>query len=210
VLLSYLLCKRALDNQKKREFESSEEDISSSSKNVTPTVDSSLDESSFSSNILGLANASSPLFVEVQPTLDSFEDFVGNESVPFVSSDVAPILKIALSAFPPPATVEFWDVADAARRIPVALYEPMPASPNVLPLLEVTTCSTDDKPPLRTVSTLLRIVAALLTLFTVFLCGMVVYILSYITFSGFGNDAAPEDMDEVEVSLVSPQPLVFF
>ena len=203
VLISYLLCQRALDNQK--EFESSQKETSSSSANGTATNDSSLGSSSFSSGILGLGNDSFPLIVDIlEPMLDSFEDFFGNESVHFASSNIAPTLEIALSPSPTPVTFEFWD-ADAAGRVPVSLYEPMPTSPNVLPFLEVTTCSVDDKPPSRSISTLLRIVAALHTLFTVFLCGIVVYLLSYVTFSGFGNDAAPEDMDEVEVSLISLQ-----
>ena len=198
VLLSYLLCKRALDNEKK-ESESSQENISSSS-----NIESSLDASSF---VLGLGNTSSPLFVDVQPMLDSFEDVVGNESVHFASSDIAPILEIALSAFPPTATVEFWD-ADAARRIPDALYEPLPVSPNVLPFYEIATCSADDKPTPSTVSSLLRIVEVFYILFTVFFCGIVVYLLTYVTFSG-SNDAVPEDMDDVEASFVLPTSRIF-
>jgi hypothetical protein len=197
VLLSYLLCKRALDNEKK-EFEPSQENISSSS-----NVESSLDASSF---VSGLGNTSS-FFVDVQPMLNSFEDFVGNESVHVASSDIAPILEIALSAFPPPATVEFWEV-DTARRIPVARYEPMPASRNVLLLHDVSTCPADDKPTPSTVSSLLRIVEVLYTLFTVFLCGIVIYLLTYVTFSG-SNDAAPEDMDDAEASFVSPTSRIF-
>jgi hypothetical protein len=197
VLLSYLLCKRALDNEKK-ELESSQENISSSS-----NIESSLDASSF---VSGLGNTSS-LFVDVQPMLNSFEDFVGNESVHVASSDIAPILEIALSAFPPPATVEFWD-ADATRRIPVARYEPMPTSRNVLLLHDISTCSADDKPTPSTVSSLLRIVEVLYTLFTVFFCSIVVYILAYVTCSG-SNDAAPEDMDDAEASFVSPTSRIF-
>ena len=198
-LLSYHLCKRALDSRK--EFESSQEDISSASTHVTPDIDSSFDASS---SILDLANTSS-LIVEVQPTLDSYEDFIGNESVPFVSLDIAPVLEIALSASPPPAAIEFWD-ADVARRISVALYEPTaPASPNVLLFHDISTCSVDDKPTPSTISALFQIMKLFYTLFTVFLCGIVVYLWSYITFSGFNNDAAPEDIAEAEVSFVLPK-----
>ena len=154
------------------------------------------------SSIFDLDNTSSPLVVEVQPTLDSFEDFIGNESVPFVSLDITPILEIALSASPPPAAIEFWN-ADVAQRIPDALHEPMPASPNVLRLHEVTTCSADDNPPPSSVSALLHVIEVFHAMFSVFFCGVVVYLLGYITSSGFDNEATPEDMNEVEVSFAS-------
>jgi len=164
-----------------------------------PDNDSSFDARSI---ILDLANTSSPLVVEVQPTLDSFEDFIGNESVPFASLDITPILEIALSASSPTAAIEFWN-ADVGQRIPGTPYEPMPASPNVLRLHEVTTCSADDNPDPSSVSVLLHVIKVFHTLFAVFFCGIVVYLLSYITFSGFDNEATPEDMNEVEVSFAS-------
>ena len=198
-LLSYLLCKRALDSWKK-EFESSQEDISSASSHVTPDISSSFDASS---SILDLTDTSSPLIVKDQPALDSYEDFIGNQSVLFASADIAPILEIALSASPPPAAIEFWD-ADVARRIPLALYEPVPAYLKVLGLHEATTCSADVNTPPSTISVLFQVIKVFYTLFTVFLCSIVVYLWSYITFSGF-NNAAPEDMDEVDVGFVSPK-----
>ena len=198
VLLSYLLCRRALDSRKKA-FGSSQANISSTFSHSMPDVDFSFDAYS---GILDLAKASSPLVVEVQPTLDSFEDFIGNESVPFASLDITPILEIALSASAFPAAIEFWN-ADVAQRIPVALHEPMPASSNVLQLHEVRTCSADDNPHPSSPSALLHVIKIFLTLFAVLFCGIVVYLLSYITSSGFGNDATPEDMNEVEVSFAS-------
>ena len=86
----------------------------------------------------------------------------------------------------------------------------MPASSNVLQFHDNMTCSADDKPTPNTILALSRIVEVLFKLFTAFLCSIVVYLLSYITFFGFANNAVPEDMDEIEVSLASPQHHVFF
>ena len=133
MLSSYLLCRRALGDWKAKEFELSQQDISCSSGHVTPTIATSFDAPPFFESALGLTNVSSPLIVDVQPpTLNSFEDSIGNGSVHFVSFDILPVLEIALSASPSPATIEFGD-ADAVRKLPVALYEPIHAFPNVLP-----------------------------------------------------------------------------
>ncbi|KIM42847.1 hypothetical protein M413DRAFT_26826 [Hebeloma cylindrosporum] len=195
VLLSYLLCKRALDYQKKKESETSqarEGTPSSSSSTVNLSSDASL----------SLFNVTPPLIVDIQRPVDPFEDFFGNESVHFGSFDIAPILEIALSATPPSAPVEFWD-ADATRRVPVAVYEPMPTSPNVLLSHRNTTCSADDKPA-PSPTFIFEIMDALFTFFAVFFGGMVVYLLGYVTCFEFTSDAAPEGMDQVEFSRLRP------
>ena len=99
-----------------------------------------------------------------------------------MSFDILPVLEIALSASPSPATIEFWD-ADAVRKLPVALYEPIHAFPDVLPFHNNMTCSADDNPTPNTVSAFLRIGSY--TLFSLPLR----HLLSYISFSGFANDA---------------------
>jgi hypothetical protein len=147
-----------LDNWKAKEFELSQQDISCSSSHVTPTIGPSFDASPFLSNALGLTNVFSPLIVDVHPpTLNSVKDFIGNGSVHFASSDISPILEIAFSAS---SSIEFLD-ADAVRRLPVALYAPMHALPNVLPFHNNMTYSANDKPTPDIVSTLLRIGSSL-------------------------------------------------
>lgn len=162
MLLPYLLCKRASDNRKAKEFGLSQQDISCSSNHVTLTINPSFNPPPFFSSALSLTNFSFLLIVGVRPpTLDSFID---NESVHFKSSDIVPVFEIALSDSdsPPPATIEFWN-ADAARRFLFALYEPIPPSPNVLPFHNNMTCSADDKPTPNTVSALLPIVEVFYT-----------------------------------------------
>jgi hypothetical protein len=86
-----------------------------------------------------------------------------------------------------PLPVEFLD-ADAVRRLPVALYAPMHALPNVLPFHNNMTYSANDKPTPDIVSTLLRIGSSFIR-YSIFLCVIFAYLLSYIVFSGFANDA---------------------
>jgi hypothetical protein len=149
------------------------------------------------------------LIVDVQPALGLFADCVDNESAQLALSSIAAGLETALSSSPPPATIDFWD-ACGAQRIPKSLYQPLPSSPNVLLLHETTTCSGNDTLTPTTVSTLVRIPEAIFTLFLVFFCGIVAFLLSFITFTEFAYGAEPEDMDEVDVSVISSQQFRFF
>jgi hypothetical protein len=186
VLVSYLLGKRALETRRLKDFGLSLSDSSSSSTLVTAS-DSTLD---LGSSVLGSVNASSPLIVEVQPTWDSFDD----ESAQLVSTSIASALEIAISSSLPPATVDFWD-AYGTQKIPVALYQPPPSSPNVLLLHETTTCSVDDNPTPDTISVLLPLVKALYTLFIISFCGAAAFLASFISFTEFARETNMDSSD---------------
>jgi hypothetical protein len=143
---------------------------------------------------------------------DSLDDLVEEEFTSFSPSATTPVL---VASSPPPTTVNIQN-ASGARTV-AASHDSLPTSPDILSLRENVFCSINDKPTLIDIlmmlysmflsvmkfavfSVLMFVVDALHSIFTVFVCGTVAWVVSLVTQSGFDHEAEPEDIDGASVS----------